>query len=77
MIAIKTVHETVGDGATELIREAAVMAQVTPHDNLVGLVGMVTRGAPLLMLLPLCEFVALSPPPLSLHAEVVVVFIVR
>ncbi len=55
MVAIKTSKETKGEGANEMLREAAVMAQVSGHPNLVALVGVVTSGAPLLLLLSLCE----------------------
>lgn len=55
MVAVKTSKEVKGEGAAEMLREAAVMAQVSGHPNLVSLVGVVTSGAPLLLLLSLCE----------------------
>jgi hypothetical protein len=55
MVAVKTSKETKGEGADEMLREATVMAQVSGHPNLVSLVGVVTSGAPLLLLLSLCE----------------------
>ena len=55
MVAIKTSKETKGEGAEEMLREAAVMAQVSGHPNLIALVGVVTSGAPLLLLLSFCE----------------------
>jgi hypothetical protein len=55
MVAVKTSKETKGEGAEEMLREATVMAQVTGHPNLVSLIGVVTSGAPLLLLLSLCE----------------------
>ena len=55
MVAVKTSLDTEGEGAEELCREATVMAQVTGHPNLVSLVGVVTSGAPLLLLVSLCE----------------------
>jgi hypothetical protein len=55
MVAVKTSLDTEGEGADELIREATVMAQVTGHKNLVSLVGVVTSGAPLLLLVSLCD----------------------
>eukprot|EP00039_Didymoeca_costata_P013930 m.218320 g.218320 ORF g.218320 m.218320 type:complete len:2262 (-) comp15903_c0_seq3:2204-8989(-) len=58
-VAIKTVRENVGEGAQELYREAAVMAQVSSsfngHPNLVALVGVVTSDTPLYLILSLCE----------------------
>jgi hypothetical protein len=55
MVAVKTSKETKGEGAEEMLREATVMAQVSGHSNLVSLIGVVTSGAPLLLLLSLCE----------------------
>jgi hypothetical protein len=55
MVAVKTSKETKGEGAEEMLREATVMAQVSGHPNLVALIGVVTSGAPLLLLLSLCE----------------------
>ena len=55
MVAVKTALEAHGEGAEELTREALVMAQLTGHPNVVSLVGVVTSGTPLLLLLSLCE----------------------
>jgi hypothetical protein len=55
MVAVKTSHEAHGDGADEITREALVMAQLTGHVNVVSLVGVVTSGVPLLLLLSFCE----------------------
>jgi serine/threonine protein kinase len=44
-----------GDGAKDLLQEAAVMAQVGMHPNLISLIGVVTSGTPLLIVLALCE----------------------
>jgi hypothetical protein len=55
MVAIKTTHETHGEAVDELTREALVMAQVTGHRHVVALIGVVTSGPPLLLLLSLCE----------------------
>ena len=55
MVAVKTSKEAKGEGAEELLREALVMAQLTGHPNVVSLVGVVTSGVPLLLLLSLCE----------------------
>lgn len=55
LVAIKTSKEITGDGANELTKEATVMAQIDPHKHLVSLVGVVTSGPPLLLLLSFCE----------------------
>jgi serine/threonine protein kinase len=55
LVAVKTSKEAQGEGADEMLREATVMAQVTGHPNLVSLIGVVTSGAPLLLLLSFCE----------------------
>ena len=55
LVAVKTSKDTVGEGATELLQEAAVMALVPAHPNLVSLVGVVTRGVPLLLVVSFCE----------------------
>jgi hypothetical protein len=62
LIAIKTLKDDMGDGegATELLREASVMALVENHAHIVGLIGVVTSGTPLLLLLTYCEHGALS-----------------
>ena len=44
LVAVKTSKETDGDGARELLQEAAIMAQVPNHEHLVSLVGVVTKG---------------------------------
>eukprot|EP00039_Didymoeca_costata_P014406 m.232350 g.232350 ORF g.232350 m.232350 type:complete len:1363 (+) comp16017_c1_seq17:341-4429(+) len=58
-VAVKTVRNNVGEAASELYREAAVMAQCAGanngHENLVSLIGVVTSGTPLYLLLSLCE----------------------
>merc|ERR1719272_2540931 len=59
MVAVKTSKEAKGEGADEMLREATVMAQVSGHPNLVSLIGVVTSGTPLLLLLSLCEHGAL------------------
>jgi serine/threonine protein kinase len=56
MVAIKTSKLSTGEGADEMMREAAVMAQYPNHPNLVALVGVVTSGLPLLLLLSFCEY---------------------
>lgn len=55
MVAIKTAKATDHAGAEELRLEATIMSQVTNHCNLVSLIGVVTSGTPLLLLLSLCE----------------------
>ena len=59
MVAVKTSKEAKGEGAEEMMREATVMAQVSGHPNLVSLIGVVTSGTPLMLLLSLCEHGAL------------------
>lgn len=55
LVAVKTALDATGEGADELKREALVMAQVLGHPNVVALVGVVTSGLPLMLLLSLCE----------------------
>lgn len=55
LTAIKTSKEAKGEGADEMLREATVMAQLKPHPNLVSLIGVVTSGVPMLLILSLCE----------------------
>ena len=55
MVAIKTSIAADGEGAAELHREAALMAVVAGHQNLVSLVGVVTSGVPLMLLMSYCE----------------------
>ena len=58
-VAVKTVRDGFGEAASELFREAAVMQQVagpgTGHPNLVSIIGVVTKGTPLLLILSLCD----------------------
>jgi hypothetical protein len=56
MVAVKTSKENTGEGAEEMIREASVMAQLTGNKNLVSLIGVVTSGVPLLLVISLCEY---------------------
>ena len=44
----------------ELLDEAALMAQVPPHDHLVSLIGVVPVGRPLMLLCSYCEHGALK-----------------
>ena len=56
MAAAKTVKESAPASATdELVREAALMAQMDPHPNIVSLVGVVTRGTPKMLLISLAQ----------------------
>ena len=55
MVAVKTSKVVTGDGADELCREAVIMSQLPTHPNVVALVGVVTTGPPLLLLLSFCE----------------------
>ena len=70
IIAVKTVRDLDGEAATDLLKEAAVMSQVTSHPHVLPLVGVVTAGAPLLLLTPFCEHGSLlsflRAPPASL-----------
>ena len=56
LVAAKTVKNSSSHEATEeLHKEAAVMAQVSHHPNLVSLVGVITRGDPLVLIISYCE----------------------
>ena len=55
LVAVKTSQDATGDGADEIRREALVMAQVVSHANVVALIGVVTSGVPLMIVLSLCE----------------------
>lgn len=55
IVAVKLSTLTEGEGAEELVHEAMVMASVGRHENLVSLVGVVTTGPPLMLLLSYCE----------------------
>jgi serine/threonine protein kinase len=55
MVAIKSTRAAEGEAAEELQREALVMAVVGRHANLVSLIGVVTTGPPLLLVISLCE----------------------
>lgn len=55
-VAVKTVldAEKTPEGAEDLLQEAVVMAQVGMHRNVVAMIGVVTSGEPLLLVLELC-----------------------
>lgn len=55
MVAIKTAKEAGGAGADDMVTEATVMSQIKPHNNVVSLIGVVTSGVPLLLLISMCE----------------------
>jgi proto-oncogene tyrosine-protein kinase Ret/cadherin 2 type 1 (N-cadherin) len=44
-----------GEGADDLMQEAIIMATVGTHPNLVSLVGVVTSGVPLILIIAFCE----------------------
>jgi serine/threonine protein kinase len=56
MVACKSVVTAHGGGGDDLYFEATVMAQVGFHSNLVSLIGVVTAGLPLLLVVSFCEF---------------------
>ena len=62
MVAAKTVLDAKAspEATQELQDEALVMARVTGHLNVVSLVGVVTRGAPLMLIVSYCEYGSLE-----------------
>jgi serine/threonine protein kinase len=58
-VAVKTVRESGGEAAGELFREAALMQQIAGanngHTNLVSIIGVVTKGLPLYLVLSICS----------------------
>ena len=55
IVAVKTSKDATGEGADEIRKEALVMAQFVGHPNVVALIGVVTSGTPLMLLIALCE----------------------
>ena len=55
LVAIKMARTAEGEATNDMLREATIMAQVEHHPNLVSLIGVVTSGAPLLLLMSYCE----------------------
>ena len=57
MVAAKTVKDAANnpEGAQELVAEAAVMMQVMGHQNLVSIIGVITAGDPLVLVLQYCQ----------------------
>ena len=53
LVAVKMAHSKTAHD--ELIREGAIMAQCPSHPNLVSLIGVVTSGEPLLLVVQFCE----------------------
>jgi serine/threonine protein kinase len=56
-VAAKTVKDSSAspEATMDLVTEAAVMAQVSGHPNLVSIIGVVTTGNPLILVLSYCE----------------------
>ena len=54
-VALKTCQVAGGEGEEDMVREATVMAMVSPHENVVPLIGVVTSGLPKILVVPLCE----------------------
>ena len=54
IVAIKSLHDVPGANRTEILEEAALMAQFD-HPYVTGLIGVVTIGAPLLVVMEYCE----------------------
>lgn len=54
-VAVKTVNDAGGEGEDDLIKEATVMSMVPEHPNIVPLIGVVTSGVPLYLIVPLCS----------------------
>lgn len=54
-VAVKTTKEADGEGADEIRLEALVMAQLADHVNVAELIGVVTSGTPLLLVLQIYE----------------------
>lgn len=55
LVAIKTCTVGGGDGEVDMVKEATVMSLVPNHPNIVPLIGVVTSGTPLYLIVPLCE----------------------
>ena len=53
LVAMKSLHRSAGLEATELLEEAAIMAQFECK-YLVSLIGVVTAGSPILVILEYC-----------------------
>lgn len=60
LVAVKTTKAIDREGTVEMLKEATVMALVERHPNIVSLIGVVTSGTPLMLLITFCEHGALS-----------------
>jgi serine/threonine protein kinase len=54
-VAAKTVRGDSAEGRVDLTTEAVVMAQLAGHRNLVSIIGVVTSGNPLILVLSYCD----------------------
>ena len=54
-VAAKILTDETADACSELFSEAAIAAQLGDHPHVVGLMGVVTVGNPIMMLVPYCE----------------------
>eukprot|EP00042_Codosiga_hollandica_P057642 m.856867 g.856867 ORF g.856867 m.856867 type:complete len:1639 (-) comp59640_c0_seq8:47-4963(-) len=59
LVAVKVSHANSDEGREDILREAAMMAQFS-HPHVVALVGVVTDGDPLLVIMEYCEHGALN-----------------
>ena len=61
IVAVKSLHDSEGDmkQKTLLLQEAMVMAGLS-HPNIVGLIGVITKGDPIMVIVEYCEFGSLS-----------------
>ncbi len=66
LVAIKTLHASIGADKSALLEEAAVMAQFE-HEHIVGLHGVVTVGDPTMVILEYCEHGSLDGFVQSFH----------
>eukprot|EP00039_Didymoeca_costata_P028613 m.21710 g.21710 ORF g.21710 m.21710 type:complete len:1654 (+) comp7215_c0_seq1:164-5125(+) len=60
IVAAKVLKDTSLEGKREFKEEATVMAQVPYHENVVPLIGVVTKGEPWILIASFCEYGALS-----------------
>lgn len=54
-VAVKVCSDLGGPGEAEIVKEAAIMAQVPLHRNVVPLIGVVSVGSPLLLIESICD----------------------
>eukprot|EP00039_Didymoeca_costata_P014830 m.245056 g.245056 ORF g.245056 m.245056 type:complete len:1352 (+) comp16106_c0_seq35:215-4270(+) len=55
LVAIKKIEKDSEDAELNLLQEATIMAQLGGHQNVVALIGVVTRGHPRLIIMDYCE----------------------